>query len=100
MKTLKERIAVEQAGLDGKTIETKKIIYDEYDGKVADPKTYLYNWQDNDYRIKPEPITLYGFHYQGEYDFLASNTSQSREYIEEFFKGNEGHIVEFVQVMK
>ena len=98
MKTLKEKIEVMQAALDGKAIQKQMM----EEGEWLDAKTQVINfgWIDYDYRIKPEPITLYGFHNQGEYDFLASNTSQSREYIEEFFKGNEGHIVEFVQVMK
>ena len=53
MKTLKEKIEVMQAALDGKEIETK--VYGGWD----DQPSPEFNWIDFDYRIKPEPIEFW-----------------------------------------
>jgi hypothetical protein len=61
MKTLKEKIKVMQAALDGKEIE---ISVDSYrrggliEWRPADNGVY-FNWERNDYRIKPEPMEFW-----------------------------------------
>ena len=51
MKTLEEKIEVMQAFLDGKTIQ------DNIDGEWTDwtcPNPPLFEWNNHDYRVKPE----------------------------------------------
>ncbi len=76
MKSLKERIAIEQAFLDGKETEWRLDdggIWDKiYTGQNKDG--YIFNWGKFDYRIKQEPMEFwvnvyepnagicYGFH--------------------------------------
>ena len=52
MKTLKEKIEVMQAFLDGKEVEIFDDVADPcYWESIANP---VFNWEYNDYRIKPE----------------------------------------------
>lgn len=51
MKTTQEMIAVMQAFVDGKTIEANPVFADEWD-TCFEP---VWNWNDTDYRVKPEP---------------------------------------------
>ena len=56
MKTLKEKIEVMQAFLDGKEIEIYNDVVDPcYWESIANPE---FNWEYNDYRIKPEPVQV------------------------------------------
>jgi len=60
MKTLKERIAIEQAYLDGETV-----LYQNASNGVSWPPLYsndpeiVFDWEAFDYRIKPEPMELW-----------------------------------------
>ena len=54
MKTLAEKIEVMTACLDGKEIEMFCDL-----GVWVTRKTPFFNWKDIDYRIKPEPITIW-----------------------------------------
>ena len=63
MKTLRERIEIEQAGLDGKNISRRAI---NVDGTIIgiweiiiDTDEHVYEWTRYDYRIKPEPRVIY-----------------------------------------
>ena len=56
MKTLKEKIKVEQACLDGKEIE--KNPYHGITGWNED-KDPIFNWFQYDYRIKQDPMTIW-----------------------------------------
>ena len=54
--TLKEKIEVMQAFLDGKEIEIYNDVVDPcYWESIANPE---FNWEYNDYRIKPEPVQV------------------------------------------
>lgn len=58
MKSLKERVAIMQAYLDGKPVERLNGI-DKWMPVTADVE-YEFNWQEYDYRIKPAtPVVLY-----------------------------------------
>lgn len=62
MKTLKERIEIETAGLNGEVIERRFLqgINSDYEIKPdADHDDAVYCWPDFDYRIKPEPRVIY-----------------------------------------
>lgn len=50
MKTLKEKIAVMQAVDEGKQIQCLN-----YKDRWVDIYTPVWNWEENDYRVKPEP---------------------------------------------
>ena len=53
MKTIEEMIAVMQAFVDGKRVERQSVITpDEGWFAVIEP---AWNWNDYDYRVKPEP---------------------------------------------
>lgn len=55
MKSLKEKIEVMQAALDGKEIEVDFSFTDKYELDT----TPSWNWRDHDYRVKPEPLVRY-----------------------------------------
>ena len=55
MKTLKEKIEVMQAALDGKQVEFK-FNGSEWGRCLVNPN---FGWTDYDYRIKPEPLELW-----------------------------------------
>lgn len=57
MKTLKEKIEVMQAALDGKEIESKWLQKGNPEWKSED--MLVFNWVCFDYRIKPEPLEIY-----------------------------------------
>jgi len=60
MKTLKEKIEVMQAALDGKEIEYRNYPYDNrHKWTSYDLSTIVWNWPSVDYRIKPEPMELW-----------------------------------------
>jgi hypothetical protein len=65
MKSLKEKIEVMQAALDGKEIEAS-----EKNGKWAEASAPNWDWHIYDYRIKPEPreffVNVYGDGLTGE----------------------------------
>ena len=69
MKTLKERIEIEQAFLDGKQIQYRYLLRGGwhhapiYDAK--DDDNFLFHWMSYDYRIKAEPRVVYvnEYHY-------------------------------------
>ena len=54
MKTTKEMIEVMQADEEGKIIEKRKY---SNNGDWVLSECPLWNWDDYDYRIKPEPVT-------------------------------------------
>ena len=58
MKPLKERIAIEQAFEDGKSLEVDVGITGTYQIYGDDPEPIFY-WERNDYRIKLEPIEFW-----------------------------------------
>jgi len=58
MKTLKEKIEVMQAALDGRSVETK-IAESDYSWGASNTQPPVFNWHINDYRIKPEPREYY-----------------------------------------
>lgn len=55
MKTLKEKIAVMQAALDGKEIEVQDKGDNSWD-LIIDATRLEFNWGMVNYRIKPEPM--------------------------------------------
>ena len=64
MKTLKEKIEVMQAALDGKEIEHTWIHQNEWITTQTQPYPD-FNWQKMDYRIKPEPLEFWINIYEG-----------------------------------
>ena len=59
MKTLKEKIEVMQAALDGKQIQGN---YGAGYGDLSQPENredIIFNWRDCDYRIKPKPLEFW-----------------------------------------
>ena len=83
MKTLKERIEIEQAYLDGKLIEFKpKGSPGSWYFVPQNEKNIVFQWEYNDYRIKQEPMEFwvnvyedldYGlFHNKDNADFAAN----------------------------
>ena len=60
MKTLKEKIEVMQAALDGKKIESRNYPYeDKYDWNDNFYSGIKWNWPHVDYRIKQEPMEFW-----------------------------------------
>ena len=64
MKTLKERIEIEQACLDGAEIESQLVsTLDDrrWQHKLmpVDRNTVVFSWDEIDYRIKEEPMELW-----------------------------------------
>ena len=61
MKSLKERIDIETAALDGKPIEQALIVKDRawHLEEIVHPDGYIFDWRCYDYRIKPEPLVLW-----------------------------------------
>ena len=57
MKSLKEKIEVMQAALDGKEIE--KQTDDEWYQLLVEPELMSFDWAHYDYRIKQEPMEFY-----------------------------------------
>lgn len=70
MKTLKEKIEVMQAALDGGKLETCSLTYD---GKWMPAHSPLFNWVQSDYRIKPEPREPRIFYSNEESSSLCKN---------------------------
>ena len=58
MKTLKEKIEVMKAALDGKEIEHTWMNQDDWILTQTQPHPD-FNWQKMDYRIKPEPMEFW-----------------------------------------
>ena len=71
MKTLKEKIEVMQAALDGKEIEFRLNEGDRW-MTCNKPSAPSWDWPYVDYRIKPEPLegwcNIYGSHAFGFYE--------------------------------
>ena len=92
MKTLKEKIEIMQAALDGaeiwfKTRDTN--IWHEISGPV-------FNWDLNDYKVKPKPVEVFGF-------ICSSGTTSSacfptKDEAVKYFKHHEGKIIKLQQV--
>jgi len=57
MKTLAEKIEVMQAALDGKEIDVKHRVADDW--TTASGEGIEFSWGEYDFRIKPEPIEFY-----------------------------------------
>ena len=57
-KTLKEKIEVMQAALDGKEIEYKNCASNKWN-KCSEPEMNFEYWGCGDYRIKPEPMEFW-----------------------------------------
>lgn len=94
MTTLAEKIAVMQAALEGKQIQTKAIESKEWiDVTYINP---TWNWQECDYRVKPESRRVW-------VNFYPSGTCQahdSKKRADLFASiGRIGEAVEFVEVM-
>jgi len=90
MKTLKEKIEVMQAALDGKIIEYIDILTKESSWSRSSTALMLWNWSYYDYRIKVEKtkekrfITLDEL---PEYFYVVSSDKCVRR-LPAFFKGN------------
>jgi hypothetical protein len=56
MKTLKEKIEVMQAALEGKEIEV--MTWDREEQGWGPPKLLTWNWREHDYRVKEEKALL------------------------------------------
>ena len=92
MKTLKERIEIMQACLDGKEIEY--ISTTRYGGELwSKSSNHNFNWDVYDYRIKPEPMVLwinteesdhicYGYRRIEDAERLATSPKKFRKFIE------------------
>jgi len=104
MKTLKERIEIETAGLNGEVIERRFLqgINSDYEIKPdADHDDAVYCWPDFDYRIKPEPRVIYVATFRdgtptdsgGIFfipDYLVQNRIEHKRFVEDLdYKGNE-----------
>jgi len=59
MKTLKEKIEVMQAALDGKEIEIKNKHDKEWRLLTGDNKGLMFTWGEFDFRIKQEPMEFW-----------------------------------------
>ena len=61
MKTLKERIEIEQAFLDGGDVEWRPCLgMDEFAlFDVFKRESFVFLWNNNDYRIKPKPLEFW-----------------------------------------
>lgn len=88
MKTLKEKIKVMQAALDGKEIEYRNYPYDERHtwswSSFVGNGGLVWNWPNVDYRIKPEPIERWYNKFSG---YPMSTTYDTKEQAEEAGKG-------------
>lgn len=91
MKSLKEKIEVMQAALDGKGIKYKhKNSSDGFDlRKCVDD--YNFNWSEYDYYIKPEPMEFWVNVYE-EQNVRLSSLCESRKEAEARANGSDGHI--------
>ena len=92
MKTLKEKIEIMQAALDGAEIwfktEGTNIWY-----KISDP---VFSWEFNDYKVKPKPVVLFGFIYSSGNP--SRTTFPTEDEAVRFFKTDSGQITKFQQV--
>lgn len=86
MKTLKEKIEVMQAALDGKEIEVNR---DDGEGWRSSfmPQNHAWEWGNYDYRIKPEPMEFHMNVFKSS--TLLGNT---REAMEEIGKSHADYI--------
>lgn len=83
MKTLKEKIEVMQAALDGKTIQFSN-------GPLwidCEPEHLIWQWPDYDYRIKPEPLEFWVL--MVENSNTPSLVNESKEYLSQFRSGGK-----------
>ena len=71
MKTLKEKIKVMQAALDGEIVQ-----YRDTFGNWYSNNDNLWNWGDYDYRIKPEPMEFIIDIYDGNRYEIASDRNR------------------------
>ena len=82
MKTLKERIAIEQACLDGAEIESQLVstLDDrrwQYKLMPVDRNTVVFSWDEIDYRIKQEPMTFWVNVYSGGSSYMHSSEERA-----------------------
>lgn len=57
MKPLKERIEIEQALLDGGDLQWSSLGgFKFHDIPIANANDFVFDWDEKDYRIKPEPV--------------------------------------------
>lgn len=66
MKTLKKRIEVEQAYLDGKTVIYKNLKSGYSDKMGTNVEAAVFDWLSRDYYIKPEPMEFWVNVYGGQ----------------------------------
>ena len=59
MKTLKERIEIEQAYEDGKKVDWMTYNGGWHELGVINKDKTIFDWKYNDYRIKPEPLEFF-----------------------------------------
>lgn len=98
MKSLKERIAVEQAYLDGKVIEYRNRDVQKYHGSLIRDLNHVFRWHDydyqiSDYQIKKEPRQVWiTYYYENTPVGIYSTKPES---VPQGFK-----LREFVEVVK
>jgi len=56
MKNIKERTDIQQAYLDGESIEYGQYDSDSFKSSIGEP---AFNWFECDYRIKPKPMEVW-----------------------------------------
>lgn len=60
MKTLKERVAIEQRAADGELLQWTSEIYPEWQTMGHSVgASFVFWWEEKDYRIKPKPLELW-----------------------------------------
>lgn len=97
-KTTEEMIAVMQAYSEGKTIEAMLLCQAHWN-EVLHP---TWDWCNTDYRIKPEPKTMYVLlRYGDDKERWGSTFNKSEaELWAEHYDGHDGIIRKFVEVVE
>lgn len=98
MKTLEEKIEVMQAALDGKEIE-RYIGGDIGWYALSNSKEVDYDWTNQDYRVKPEPLEFYVSLVEGTSAPCIVNKSYDCLVDIQNGSGNHGRIIKMREVI-
>lgn len=76
MKTLKERIEVEQAALEGKLINSKSNNGDCATYNIMVGGDFIFDWANHDYEVKPWPLEFWVNVFENDSTALAYKSEE------------------------
>ena len=95
MKTLKERTIIQQAKLDGESIEIISLTNDDVWNLYLGDK---FNWQTHTFRVKPKLMEIWVNIYNYDSDLLFDNAHKTKKEADLKSTCHRIRLVKFVQV--